>query len=266
MATAEEKALWKLPLWELDTIDACTKVGVPISTVHPGMIIEWGDHTKTIVTSAADYVHEYDTPGRYHIVIRYDAWDTVELAVSNETDVSSPLAEARTSLAAIGRLPPVANTSFAYLFYGYTGLLDIAADLFDDHGDKTDFSYTFAGCSNLTLIPMQIFLYTPNATNFTGTFAGCASITEVPEFLFADNPKATVFDSTFSSCTGLTSISTMAFTCVASDATFTATFRNCVALKNVDEPVPLSMLSGLDVFDGCTNLQLDTTVKLAAEN
>ena len=275
MATAEEKALWALPLWELDTVSDCAKAGLPISTVHPGMIIEWGDGSRITVASADDYVHEYETPGKYHIVVRYDAWETVELAISSEADVPSPLAEARTSIAVVNRLPAVANESFAYLFYNYTGLLDLANDLFDAHGDKTDFSYTFAGCTNLMLVPDHIFHYVPKAVNFTGTFAGCASITEVPELLFAETTEATTFTATFSDCTALTAISEMAFAGMSESATFTATFSNCTALAAVSEQLLATMSLSAEqaleaVFSGCTSLKFEPvlgtgTVEAAGE-
>lgn len=194
-------------IWELGTTTDCTKVGLPIATLHEGMVIEWGDGARVNVTSVEDYVHEYAVPGEYHVVVHYDAWETVELAISGDADVSSPLAEARTSLAVINRIPPVANRSFAYLFYGYTGLRDIAEDLFDDHADKTDFAYAFAGCLNLMRVPDILFPRTAAVTDFTHTFAGCVSITAVPELLFAESVEGTVFDGAFSGCTSLAAVS-----------------------------------------------------------
>lgn len=277
-------------VWEFDTIENCTTVGVPISTdtLYEGMTIDWGDGQTTTVTSdmliSEAYTHTYTTAWQYHVSVYYDDWENVTLSYTGDTTASSPIREARNSIAKVYAIPKVANTTFTRLFAYYTALTEVTADLlvndtnilsftylfrnctslteipsglFDNQAHATNFFYAFCNCTGLTSIPDGLFGDCTAVTNFEYCFYGCSNLVTIPEDLFSNNTLVTSFAYTFYGCSSLTTIPENLFQYNTSVTAFNYCFSNCTGLTKIPSGLfanNTAVTNFNNVFRACTNL------------
>lgn len=168
------------------------------------MTIDWGDGTVTSVTSVDDYVHSYDTAGKYHITVSYDDWENVTLTTTDQmSNPVEPIRQARSSIAKVYTIPKVANTSFSCIFLNYTHLTEVTADIFANNPQITNFFRGFQG-TELTALPDGLFANNTLVTNFSYCFYYCDSITDWPQNLFRYNTAITTINACLMYCTGFT--------------------------------------------------------------
>lgn len=135
-------------------------------------------------------------------------------------------------------MPKLGNVSG--LFRGCTGLLKqtesnvFDASCFNTHSYLTNVSYMFCNCSSLSITKVpQLFTASKNTiTSVEGIFSGCSSISDFDSEIFTNMPKLQSAKESFKDCTSLSSI-----------ITDINPFDGCTNLQDV---------SGF--FRGCTNL------------
>ena len=253
------------------------------------IVVDWGDGTQGIFTTAGTKTRTYASAGTYIVKILGKLTGTGSVIFYTASGNTSHRIQSTTAITSVRGITSVTNmfrsatalislpenlfknctigvgSAFFSTFYGCTGLTSLPADLFKyNTGISTSaFSRTFYGCTGLTSLPADLFTYCTGISTsaFSSTFYGCTGLTSLPADLFTYCTVAQTFSMTFRGCTGLTAIPATLFDAQKATATtFTSCFQTCTNLDgNAPElwnaalwTVPPSAYALC--FNGCTGL------------
>ena len=252
------------------------------------IVVDWGDGTQGIFTTAGTKTRTYASAGTYIVKILGKLTGTGSVIFYTASGNTSHRIQSTTAITSVRGITSVTNmfrsatalislpenlfknctigvgSAFFSTFYGCTGLTSLPADLFTYcTGISTSaFSQTFSGCTGLTSLPADLFKYNTGISTsaFSQTFRGCTGLTSLPAdlFTYCTGISTSAFSSTFYGCTGLTSLPADLFTYCTVAQTFSMTFRGCTGLTAIPATLfdaqKATATTFTSCFQTCTNL------------
>ena len=193
----------------------------------PDIIVDWGDDTSDVITSASDIAltHTYGAAQDYIISITgFMPAFTVNNSVSTRSLYKEIIQFGvnglkRLNFQGCNNLTSIPSSTSLSAVGGYTGL--------DEMVDWTG----FMSRTSLSSIPTDMFDYSPKSQIFSSAFS-FTRITSVPSGLFDNVPLTTDFTSTFFACTLLTTVPLTLFDLCVNVVNFSQTFRQCAAITS----------------------------------
>lgn len=227
------------------------------------MIVDWGDGTKTTLTSAdfsgphdsSKTIHEYRTAGTYTITISCAEWNKMyfdaptyqntHVQVTREisetglyknyyyfqrtlTKVNNPIPDIAGSRyykdeSKYGLLGDMVTAVFAYCRH----LTSLPSKLFGNLSKITDYHSTFLECSALASIPADLFGNVNSIEDATYIFENCTSLRSIPQNLLAKMTALASVNGIFAGCTSITSVPQNLFANNVNITDFGGVFYKC---------------------------------------
>ena len=234
------------------------------------MVVDWGDGSKSTITSYIQNTHTYSSAGTYTIKINglCTLWKFKDVQTSKDR-ITSVIQWGRIGLTSMRgafyrcnnlvNIAPYAPDAADYYesFYWCSNLADIPEKLFYLAPGLTELGFAFYHCDGLQTAPENLFSKNVNLNSAFCLFYDCVNFNNIHENLFANNPNITSMGYAFRN-TAITTIPGNVFANNPNITSFSNTFYNCVALTGI----PAGLFNGItaissfnSTFYNCSNIQ-----------
>lgn len=234
------------------------------------MVVDWGDGSKSTITSYTQNTHTYSSAGTYTVKINglCTLWKFKDVTASREkirsviqwgdiglTSMHGAFYRCYWLLSIAPYAPDVAD--YWESFYFCVRLGNIPEKLLYLASSLTEIGFAFYYCSSLVTIPSRLFIKCKDLYSIYGIFYDCTNLNSIPENLLANNPDINIIVYAFRN-TGIITIPENLFANNPNISSFTHTFYNCVALTGI----PAGLFNGItaissfnSTFYNCSNIQ-----------